>query len=455
MKSMDGNYDEYPLAATVVKAMGWPSGWEKAWRTEGYDWAYQKWLRQWWDTVNAEGRVNKWLSALITHEFNSVIGFMEKAAGKDPSPKYQSIPVVWALAWYSQYISTKTSQEIKAYSDGKWHTLHAYSFLRNEAWNEQYRKVFALALWEVASQAEVDKMNNYIKILQRNDHHDKKDNEACKDAVLWLSNIWTKYHDRWLHDHLQWKDTWLIEKVAEGNKDAEKYLNTLDGVHMMNSDTKPPPNDNDWMVQYGYDGSPVLWKEEMQWKTVLGLKRTLNKLHISTHSYDIDKEQKARLWNSVVRRMSEVKNIKDESLRRAQYAQYRKDILEWLRSAITTRGNETSTLDDLQKKLYYPDLLLMGIDPRLIVAKWETDSLIRNTDDEDYERWRTGGRAQSSGQQSVTRIIDDIVRKTEQRTWDYTWTQVDRRARQSVEKTVPAGDGAIHDGWDSEGWGWY
>lgn len=37
MKTMDGKYEEYPLAGTVVKAMGGPSGWEKAWRTEGYD----------------------------------------------------------------------------------------------------------------------------------------------------------------------------------------------------------------------------------------------------------------------------------------------------------------------------------------------------------------------------------------------------------------------------------
>jgi hypothetical protein len=54
MKTMDGKYDEYPLAATVVKAMGGPSGWEKAWRTEGFDGAYEKGIRQGADTVNAK-----------------------------------------------------------------------------------------------------------------------------------------------------------------------------------------------------------------------------------------------------------------------------------------------------------------------------------------------------------------------------------------------------------------
>jgi hypothetical protein len=41
--------------------------------------------------------VNKGISSFKTHEFNTVIGFMEKAAGKTPHPKYQTIPVIWAL----------------------------------------------------------------------------------------------------------------------------------------------------------------------------------------------------------------------------------------------------------------------------------------------------------------------------------------------------------------------
>lgn len=54
MKTMDGNYEDYPVASTVVKAMGGPSGWEKAWRTEGFDGAYEKGKRQGDDTVNVQ-----------------------------------------------------------------------------------------------------------------------------------------------------------------------------------------------------------------------------------------------------------------------------------------------------------------------------------------------------------------------------------------------------------------
>ena len=37
LKTVDGNASQYPLAGTLVKAMGGPSGWEKAWRKEGYE----------------------------------------------------------------------------------------------------------------------------------------------------------------------------------------------------------------------------------------------------------------------------------------------------------------------------------------------------------------------------------------------------------------------------------
>lgn len=42
MKMMDGKSDEYPVAATLVKAMGGPSGFENAWRKDGFDGAYEK-----------------------------------------------------------------------------------------------------------------------------------------------------------------------------------------------------------------------------------------------------------------------------------------------------------------------------------------------------------------------------------------------------------------------------
>ena len=119
MKMMDGNHEKYPVAATLVKAMGGPSGFENAWRKDGFDGAYEKGIRQAGDLVNAQARVDHGLSALSTHEFHTAIGSMEKAAEKTPDPHTQALPVVWALGGYSKYLSTKGNQHIKKYADGK------------------------------------------------------------------------------------------------------------------------------------------------------------------------------------------------------------------------------------------------------------------------------------------------------------------------------------------------
>lgn len=107
---------------------------------------------------------------------------MEKAAGKSPDPSIQTIPVVWALAGYSQYIGTKASQKVKGYGDSMGHTFHAYAFLRNHGDNLVFRNAFRLALQDIAPQ-EVEKLDGYIKTLQRKDHHHSEDNDDAKEAV--------------------------------------------------------------------------------------------------------------------------------------------------------------------------------------------------------------------------------------------------------------------------------
>lgn len=154
----------------------------------------------------------------------------------------------------------------------------------------------------------------------------------------------------------------------------------------MNGSENPPP-DNDWMIQYGYDGSPLIEKKELDGKTVLSLERTLKKIRINSHSYDMDKDRQARLWPSVIARMDALKKISDPELRQVQYNQYRQDILTWFRNAINTRGASESAMGDLKKKSYYKDLLAMGIDPGLIVEGGETEKVIRTTSGEDYTMW--------------------------------------------------------------------
>lgn len=41
-KIVDGEWEQYPYAASVVKAMGGPSGYEKNWKFEGFDNAFKK-----------------------------------------------------------------------------------------------------------------------------------------------------------------------------------------------------------------------------------------------------------------------------------------------------------------------------------------------------------------------------------------------------------------------------
>lgn len=136
---------------------------------------------------------------------------------------------------------------------------------------------------------------------------------------------------------LQGKNSWLMEKVNSGNKSAIAYLNQFDAIHKMNGNENPPP-DNDWMVQYGYDTSPMVGKVESDGKTILSIARTLTKMPLSPQGFDVkDKDRQDRLWPSVVKKFEENKKMDNEELRKLQYCQFRMEILTWLRRAISTR----------------------------------------------------------------------------------------------------------------------
>lgn len=96
LKTIDGNWDKHLYAASVMKANGGPSGFEKIWKFEGYDNAYKKGKDQ-TQMVNAQGRLNKAISFLGTHEIYKAIGAMEMMAAKVKEPDYQALPFVWAV----------------------------------------------------------------------------------------------------------------------------------------------------------------------------------------------------------------------------------------------------------------------------------------------------------------------------------------------------------------------
>lgn len=111
----------------------------------------------------------------------------------------------------------------------------------------------------------------------------------------------------------------------------------MDDIHKMNGSENPPSSDNDWMLQYGYQSSPLIEKKVRDGKVVLSFERTLKKIRINSHSYDMDKDRHDRLWPTIMLRMENVKKIKDPELQKLQYDQFRSDILVWFRNAINTR----------------------------------------------------------------------------------------------------------------------
>lgn len=409
MKMMDGNYEKYPVAATLVKAMGGPSGFENAWRKDGFDGAYEKWIRQAWDLVNAEARVDHGLSALSTHEFHTAIGSMEKAAEKDPSPWIQTLPVVWALWGYSKYLSTKANQKIKWYADGKWHSLHAYSFLRTREDNELFRYTFRKALESIAPE-ECANMDKWIKDLEY-DNHDSKSAEKVKPAINGLAGLWRKYHARWLHDALQGKNMWLVENAQKDEK-IKKYLNHIWAVHQNNWWDEPHGDDNGWYIQHGYSQSPILKAIDVDWITLNSMERTLRKIKLDSHQLRMDKNHKERYWDPAVRIIKNLwKWSKDEAVKKAQYLQYRRDILSRFNEAFSSRSEKAA---DLKKQEYYTELLDMGIDISVIFEPgWNIKKKLEKNAENDYKAWKNGGyqwwNATGSEIQSVKDTVGSVI----------------------------------------------
>jgi hypothetical protein len=457
MKMMDGNYEKYPIAATLVKAMGGPSGFENAWRKDGFEGAYEKWLRQSGDLVNAEARVDHGLSALSTHEYHTAIWSMEKAADKDPSPGIQTLPVVWALGWYSKYLSTKANQKIKWFADGKWHSLHAFSFLRSRTDNDLYRYTFREALKKVAPAQEVDKLDKWIKDLEYDGHTQKWD--KVKVAVNWLASIWRKYHNKWLHDMLQWKNMWLIEN-ANHDPMIKKYFEHLGGVHQNNSGDTAHSDDNGWYIQHGYVWSPIVNAvndEHTGGYTLNSFDRTLRKIHLDSQSFSFrNKDHVERYWDPIVKIVKNLdRGSQDEKLKKAQFLQYRRDILLRLNESFSARWSIQWWLQAIKKQAFYTDLLNMGIDMSIILESWSNiNKKIDKTAEKDYQAWKQWGHRWGSATSSEIQSVSDTVASTISSRYDagfqWKWRNQDLRKdpdfNTSDHPDAPAGRSDLWDG---------
>jgi hypothetical protein len=392
-KKGDPKYDpRFANAGAVVKAMGGPSGWEKAWRTEGIKNAYDKGIRQGTDVVNAEWRVNKWLSALKTFELNTAMGFMEKAAGKTPHPSIQTIPVVWALGWYSKHCSTAMQQKVKWYGDSQGHTFHAYSFLRNAWDNDIYTKAFIKALRDI-DPGVADTAEKAIQTIRLDPlgKKEKKKKEAYEGAIDTIADIWKRFQWVGLHDHLQGKSTWMIRKINEWDQDVKKYAEKFAEKHKENGNEKPPSNDNDWNQQYGVTMSGMFGDnkgnatKEQDGKKVLSLAATLNKL--SMNRYELNKDDFDRLWPLILGHFEKLESESDPELQKAQYKQFREDIITRFRNGMgISSGGKAAAIDEVQRKEYYKWLRYMWIEAEELFVS----TPIHIKADAGYSAWKSG-----------------------------------------------------------------
>ncbi len=431
MKMMDGNSDKYPVAATLVKAMGGPSGFENAWRKDGFDGAYEKGIRQAGDLVNAEARVDHGLSALSTHEYHTAIWSMEQAASKDPSPHIQTLPVVWALWGYSKYLSTKANQKIKSYADGKWHSFHAFSFLRTRIDNDIYRHTFREALKDVAP-GDVVNLDKWIKDLGYNGHEDPKTKwDTVKAAINGLAWLWRRHNGK-LHDMLQGKNMWLVEKSIE-DTEVKKYFDHLSSIHQNNSWNKAHSDDNGWYIQHWYAGSQIIESVNNKytwWYTLNSMNRTLKKIWIDSHKLVMDENDKERYWDPIVKIVNNLsKSSQNDDLKRAQYWQYRRDILDIFNKAFSSKpGN----FPELKKQLFYTDLLAMGIDISIIYEPGNINSKLEKWADKDYNAWKNGwyqggGNTSNTERLSVSQTVQSVISIRQDAGYQWVGRNIDNR----------------------------
>lgn len=76
-------------------------------------------------------------------------------------------------------------------------------------------------------------MDKWIKDLEYDGHTEKGKSDTVKAAINGLAGLWRRHNGK-LHDMLQGKNMWLVEKST---KDAEvkKYFNHLSNIHQNNS----------------------------------------------------------------------------------------------------------------------------------------------------------------------------------------------------------------------------
>jgi hypothetical protein len=396
-KTIDGDWEDYPYAASVVKAMGWPSGFEKNWKFEGYDGAYKKGKEQ-TQMVSIRGRLNKAMGYFGTHEIYKVVGAMEAVAGKTKAPVDQVVPFIWAVGGFSRYASHTALQKLKGYAGGGM-TFHAYAFLRNEAANNLYRDTVRLALEKKGGIPLVNEFDKLCKNLE----FDANNPKATKWAAPAMMEFWQKHCNSWLHDMLQGQNGWLLAMQKKWNKTAAEYMKTFDIWHTELLDGDSIPGDErwkDWYDEHGYKS--LIMSRNSVWQR--GLSRMLNKILFEWTSpggwRSMKDDHYKKIWQYVKQYMQWSLHdsdmfLGDEALQKEQYLAHRKEILNYFSQKLNTGVLESREwkekadiimMQNIREYPYYRDLADMGITPQAVFNKGLVDSLA----DSDYKAWKSG-----------------------------------------------------------------
>ncbi len=476
MKILDGKWSEFPYAAWVVKAIGWPGGFENTWKFEGFDKAHEKWVKQ-TQMVNAQWRLNKGVGYFNTHEIYKAAGAMEAVAGKIKSPEYQAMPFIWACGGYSRYASHTALQKIKWYGENGM-SFHAFGFLRNEKDNTIYRKAVAVALKDLERNGKIRGRASaeFASLCKRMEKVEKKkvtdSNYGWVTPADRMALFWKKYQWQWLHDALQGKNGWMIKKVKDGDSDVKAYQQTLcgpKGAHsnMLNNNSIPgTPYGKDWFEEHGYQNIILAPGED----GLNSMKSMLNKIQFWGYSgggKPMNDEHDKKIWKYVVKHINEwLRDTSsfdgDEALQKAQYLAYRKEMIDYFTQQLGSRSKPESMENSLGTYPYFKEFESMGIDPSSLFYESKVDLNAES----DYQSWKSGGRSITRStqvpniQSMVTVKADDAINRKRSQSpprWPlpYKWgkqkTNTSWGDSDAMYPTGSHGDTGDSDGGDS-GW---
>jgi hypothetical protein len=423
MKQVDGKWDQFLYAASVVKAIGWPSGFEKNWKLEGFDNAKKKWLEQ-TQMVSAQWRLNKWIAYFKTNELNKAVGAMQAIAMKVKDAKFQAMPFVWACAGFSRYMDHAALQKIKWYAENGY-SFHAYSFLRNYESNKIYKDTVRLALADMDKENRTDLVGTFDAICKKFEF-DPENPEKTDKAADELMKFWQEHYGSWLHDRLQGQNGWLVKKTREGNATVKAYRDKISnsatgGGHTMQLKDPSIPGGElgvDWFKEHWY-ANMILRDGE---NGLMSLDSMLNKIKFWAYSgggKPMDHESNEKIWHYIVKYMQNgLKDAKsfggDEALQREQYLAHRREIIAYFVQQLGTRTDKWDRAKNFADSLisnypYFKDMQDMGIDPYALFSG-ETESMTASSD---YERWKTWSGTIRRTEENVPYIREIVMRNTD------------------------------------------